>query len=149
MAITPSGHVEQLPSGSWRAKVYAGKEPLTGREIRFRRTCKTEAEQGQVRAENARSLANALAAETGRLEAANARSEEWSARMASTREIAGKAKAELQRRGQQPPAGEAPGPQNMADWWRGANRSSSSPGQEYPRPRRSPSWRHHDMEIEL
>ncbi len=41
-AITPSGHVEQLPSGSWRAKVYAGKDPLTGREIRFRRTCKTE-----------------------------------------------------------------------------------------------------------
>jgi hypothetical protein len=80
----PSGHVEQLPSGSWRAKVYAGKDPLTGREIRFRRTCKTGAEQGQVRAENARSLANALAAETGRLEAANARSEEWSARTAST-----------------------------------------------------------------
>ena len=99
--------------------MYAGKDPLTGREIRFRRTCKTGAEQGQVRAENARSLANALAAETGRLEAANARSEEWSARTASTREIAGKAKAELQRRGQQPPAGEAPGPQNMADWWRG------------------------------
>ncbi len=34
-------------------------------------------------------------------------------------EIAGKAKAELQRRGQQPPAAGAPGPQNMADWWRG------------------------------
>jgi integrase len=38
----PSGHIEQLPSGSWRAKVYAGKDPLTGREIRFRKTCKTE-----------------------------------------------------------------------------------------------------------
>ncbi len=33
--------MEQLPSGSWRAKVYAGTDPLTGREIRFRKTCKT------------------------------------------------------------------------------------------------------------
>jgi hypothetical protein len=32
----------QLPSGSWRAKVYAGTDPLTGREIRFLKTCKTE-----------------------------------------------------------------------------------------------------------
>ena len=42
MAGTPNGHTEQLPSGSWRAKVYAGTDPLTGREIRLRRTCKTE-----------------------------------------------------------------------------------------------------------
>ena len=42
MAGTPSGHIEQLPSRSWRAKVYAGTDPLTGREIRFRKTCKTE-----------------------------------------------------------------------------------------------------------
>ena len=42
MAIKPSGHIEQLPSGSWRVKVYAGKDPLTGREVRFRVTCKTE-----------------------------------------------------------------------------------------------------------
>jgi hypothetical protein len=48
MAITPSGHIEQLPSGSWRVKVYAGKDPLTGREVRFRQTCKTEvADAGQ------------------------------------------------------------------------------------------------------
>jgi DNA-binding transcriptional regulator YhcF (GntR family) len=40
----PSGHIEQLPSGSWRAKVYAGKDPLTGRQIRFRTTRKTEVE---------------------------------------------------------------------------------------------------------
>ena len=37
---------------------------------------------------------------------------------ASTREIAGKATAELQRRGQEPSAGEAAGPQSMATWWR-------------------------------
>ena len=42
MAYAPSGHIEQLPSGSWRAKVYAGKDPLSGREIRFRKTRKTE-----------------------------------------------------------------------------------------------------------
>jgi DNA-binding transcriptional regulator YhcF (GntR family) len=42
MAKSPSGHIEQLPSGSWRVKVYAGTDPLTGREIRLRKTCKTE-----------------------------------------------------------------------------------------------------------
>jgi len=44
MTRAPSGHIEQLPSGSWRAKVYAGKDPLTGRELRFRKTRKTEVE---------------------------------------------------------------------------------------------------------
>ena len=34
--------VRATPSGSWRVKVYAGTDPLTGREIRLRRTCKTE-----------------------------------------------------------------------------------------------------------
>ena len=42
MARGPAGHIERLPSGSWRVKVYAGIDPLTGREIRLRRTCKTE-----------------------------------------------------------------------------------------------------------
>jgi integrase len=42
VAKSPSGHIEQLPSGAWRVKVYAGKNPLTGREIRLRKTCKTE-----------------------------------------------------------------------------------------------------------
>jgi hypothetical protein len=42
--LDPSGHIGQLPSGWWRAKVYAGKDPLTGREIRFRRTRRTELE---------------------------------------------------------------------------------------------------------
>ncbi len=69
-------------------------------------------------AANARSLATALAVQTSRLEAANARYEEWSARTASTWEMAGKAKAELQRRGQEPAAGGAPGLQSMATWWR-------------------------------
>jgi integrase len=42
MARGPGGHIERLPSGSWRVKVYAGIDPLTGREIRLRKTCKTE-----------------------------------------------------------------------------------------------------------
>jgi hypothetical protein len=50
MAYAPSGHIEQRPSGSWRAKVYAGKDPLSGREIRFRKTRKTEVE-AQIEAE--------------------------------------------------------------------------------------------------
>ena len=42
--VSPSGYEEQLPSGSWRARVYAGEDPLSGREIRFRKTCRTEVE---------------------------------------------------------------------------------------------------------
>jgi len=84
----------------------------------WRQSADAEAENDPVRADNARSLATALAAETSRLEARNARYEQWSARTASTREMAGKAKAELQRRGQQPPAGPAPVPQSMSTWWR-------------------------------
>ena len=84
----------------------------------WQQSADAEAEHDQVRAENARSLATTLAAQTSRLETANARYEEWSVRTASTREIAGKAKAELQRRGQEPSAGEAAGPQSMATWWR-------------------------------
>ena len=39
-----SGHVQQPPSGSWRAKVSSGMDPLTGRELRFRKTRRTEVE---------------------------------------------------------------------------------------------------------
>jgi integrase len=42
MARGPAGHIERLPSGSWRVKVYAGTDPPTGREFRLRKTCKTE-----------------------------------------------------------------------------------------------------------
>jgi integrase len=42
MTRAPAGHIERLPSGSWRVKAYAGTDPLTGREIRLRKTCKTE-----------------------------------------------------------------------------------------------------------
>jgi integrase len=42
MARTRSGYIQQLPSGAFRVSVYAGTDPLTGRQIRLRRTCTTE-----------------------------------------------------------------------------------------------------------
>ena len=108
-------------------RAQATAPPDTSRQLRVTAQAETDAwqqaadadaEHDQVQAENAWSVAAALAAETSRLEAANAQYEEWSARTASTREIAGKAKAELQRRGQQPPARGTPEPQNMASWLR-------------------------------
>lgn len=44
MALKRAGHIERLPSGSFRVRVYGGTDPLTGRESRFRRTVKTEQE---------------------------------------------------------------------------------------------------------
>jgi len=35
MAITPYGHIEQLPSGSFRVKVYAGKSSASKRTARI------------------------------------------------------------------------------------------------------------------
>jgi hypothetical protein len=37
-----SGHIERLPSGSYRVHLYAGTDPLTGRTLRYRQTVKTE-----------------------------------------------------------------------------------------------------------
>ena len=50
------GYIEALPSGSFRAVVYAGTDPLTRDDIRLRETCRTRVEaekaltrlQGQV-----------------------------------------------------------------------------------------------------
>jgi len=75
-------------------------------------------ERDQEQASNARSLAAVLAGQRRRLEAVNARFGEWSVRTARTLERAGKAQGELQRRGQQSPAGESPGRQSVATWWR-------------------------------
>src|SRR5260370_41126256 len=47
MGSTRPGHIERLPSGSYRVIVYAGTDPLTGRRLRFRQTVKTE-EQAQI-----------------------------------------------------------------------------------------------------
>ena len=42
MADAGTGHIERLPSGSYRVHVYAGTDPLTGRAIRYRQTVKTQ-----------------------------------------------------------------------------------------------------------
>jgi hypothetical protein len=42
MPRVAKGCVEQLPSRSWRARVYAGIDPITKREIRLKATAKTE-----------------------------------------------------------------------------------------------------------
>lgn len=42
MTATPRGHIEQLPSGSFRAEVYLGTDPINGRRLRLRETCKDE-----------------------------------------------------------------------------------------------------------
>ena len=47
MVPTRPGHIERLPSGSYRVIVYVGTDPLTGRRLRFRQTVKTE-EQAQI-----------------------------------------------------------------------------------------------------
>ena len=44
MATTGKGHIETLPSGSLRVKVYAGKDPVTGKERVLRETCTDDAE---------------------------------------------------------------------------------------------------------
>jgi hypothetical protein len=38
MATTAKGHIERLPSGSYRVKVYARTDPVTGKERRLRET---------------------------------------------------------------------------------------------------------------
>jgi TrwC relaxase/AAA domain len=73
-------------------------------------------------ATSAAALAAQLAAERQRLEADNARYEQWSAATRATRDTAGKATAELQQRGHAQPDGEphpqpTDEPQLMAGWW--------------------------------
>jgi hypothetical protein len=43
IAKTSKGHIQQLPSGSFRVKVYAGTDPVTGKERLLRQTCPDEA----------------------------------------------------------------------------------------------------------
>lgn len=44
MPRSPKGHVEQLPSGSYRVSVYAGTDPITKKQLYFRATVKTQTE---------------------------------------------------------------------------------------------------------
>jgi hypothetical protein len=43
MATTGKGHIERLPSGSLRVKVYAGNDPVTGKERFLGETCPDDA----------------------------------------------------------------------------------------------------------
>ena len=53
------GHIEERSNGSFRVLVYAGRDPLTGKDRRLRKTCSTYAEaqvelvrlQGEVHAQ--------------------------------------------------------------------------------------------------
>jgi len=109
------------------------------------------AEHDYTQAENARTLATAMAGEKMRLEGANDRYELWSAGTAATRQSAGQAKAELARRRPEPAIRDVPGPQTMGQWWRqfeadadamgraieGEHRAAIDAGQPWP-PARQP-----------
>jgi integrase len=43
MAKTSKGHIQQLPNGSFRVKVYTGTDPVTGKARLLRQTCPDEA----------------------------------------------------------------------------------------------------------
>lgn len=82
-----------------------------------------QAAQAQIRKDEAEAkaaadLARTLEAERVRLEAVNSEHEAWSARTAATRETAGKALAELERRGQAPLPEQPAEHQSMLQWWR-------------------------------
>ena len=95
------------------ARVQATAPPEVSSQLRltaraeadaWQQSADAEARHDHAQAENAKTLAAAMAAGKTRLEAANARYEEWSDNTAAARETAGKAKAELQRRGPEPAA---------------------------------------------
>ena len=59
MTNVGKGHIERLPSGSYRVRVYAGTDPLTGKEIRLKATAKT-AEHAQAELPSRHSRVDAL-----------------------------------------------------------------------------------------
>jgi hypothetical protein len=82
-----------------------------------------QAQHDETGAASAKALAARLTAERQRLEAGNALYEQWAADTRGTREAAGRARAELQRRGHAQPEGEPQAqpddePQATARWWR-------------------------------
>jgi hypothetical protein len=83
----------------------------------LRQAADARARHDQTSASSAQALTAELAAERQRLEASNARYENWSAGTRATREAAGRARSELARRGQARTEGE-PQPQATAGWWR-------------------------------
>jgi integrase len=47
MSVTPSGHIEELPSGSYRVAVYVGIDPITRKRVYLRETAK-DSVQAQI-----------------------------------------------------------------------------------------------------
>ena len=89
----------------------------------LRQSADAQAQHDETGAASATALAVQLAAERQQLEAGNAQYEQWAAGTHGTRETAGKARAELQRRGQANPEGEPQAqpdnePPTTAGWWR-------------------------------
>ena len=82
-----------------------------------------QARHDQAGASSASALARQMSAERQQLEAGNARYEQWAADTQTRREAAGKARAELHRRGQLQPEQEpqlqtTDQPQTTTGWWR-------------------------------
>ena len=90
----------------------------------WQQSADAEIKHDQAESAGAKALARHLAARREQLEAANARYEKWAADSSSRREAAGKARAELDRRGLAQPTlerrqSEAESePQTMVEWWR-------------------------------
>ena len=125
--------IDAMSRGELEARVFEGERaqaiapPDVSRRLRltaqaeadaWQQSAAAETEHDPVQARNARALANDMATEKSRLETASARYEEWSATTSSTRETAGKAQAELQRRGHEPAPTETPQPHSTQEWWR-------------------------------
>ena len=129
----------RMTHGELEARILDGERaeasapPDVSRELRL--TAQAEADAWQQSADGeithdlagsagAKALARHMAAQRGQLEAANAGYETWAANTSGRREAAGKAKAELDRRGlaqqtpQQRQAKAASDPQSMVEWWR-------------------------------
>ena len=114
-------------------RTLASAPPDVSRELRLTAQAEADAWQqsadadirhDQTESADSKALARHMAAQRKRLEAANARYETWAVDTSSSREAAGKARAELERRGlAQQAAGQrqpVPGrePQTMVEWWR-------------------------------
>jgi len=113
-------------------RVQASAPPDVSRELRLTALAEADAWQQSADAQikhdpagsaDATALARHMAAQREHLEAANARYEKWAADTSGKRDAAGKARAELERRGLAPQAAErrqleAEGePQTMVEWW--------------------------------
>ena len=128
--------LRRLDRGELEARALQGQRaravapPDVSRQLRLTAQAEADALQQSAEAHTQRNhtgaasstaLAAQLAAERQRLEAASARYEQWSVGTHATRDTAGKATAELQRRGHARPEGEShpqpDEPQPVAGWW--------------------------------